>query len=134
MDRLLRAEEVEAFSATLAVHQKALLEDGSTVLDRAVLEHNMLAVSKLYNNISFQQIGALLGVDAVKAERIAAAMLVENRLKGSIDQVDQIIHFETAVGLSSLHAFDTQIEHICRSVESVANAVVKKYPQFAVTS
>ena len=25
------------------------------VLDRAVIEHNMLATSKLYNNISFEQ-------------------------------------------------------------------------------
>ena len=55
MDRLLRKEEVEAFSSTLAAHQMARLEDGSTVLDRAVTEHNMLAVSKLYRNISFEQ-------------------------------------------------------------------------------
>ena len=55
MERLLRKHEVEAFSATLAVHQKAQLEDGSTVLDRAVIEHNMQAASKLYVNITFEQ-------------------------------------------------------------------------------
>ena len=36
-------KEVSVFEASLAKHQKALLSDGSTVLDRAVIEHNMLA-------------------------------------------------------------------------------------------
>ena len=39
------------------------------VLERAVIEHNMLAASKLYNNISFEQLGALLGIDAAKVRR-----------------------------------------------------------------
>ena len=78
--------QVEAFAATLATHQKATLEDGSTVLDRAVIEHNMLATSKLYANISFDQLGLLLGIDAAKAERMAASMLMEKRLNGFIDQ------------------------------------------------
>ena len=56
MDRLLRPDEIEAFGGTLMPHQKATLEDGSTVLDRAVIEHNMLATSRLYKNISFEQV------------------------------------------------------------------------------
>ena len=72
MERLLRSEEVQTFASSLAAHQKATLEDGvETVLDRAVLEHNMLATSKLYANITFEQLGALLGIEAAKAERIA---------------------------------------------------------------
>jgi COP9 signalosome complex subunit 4 len=47
MDRLLRRDEVEAFAASLASHQKALLDDSSTVLDRAVIEHNMLVSRNL---------------------------------------------------------------------------------------
>tara|TARA_B100000795_G_scaffold127160_1_gene94806 strand:- start:385 stop:504 length:120 start_codon:yes stop_codon:yes gene_type:complete len=39
------------------------------VLERAVIEHNMLAASKLYNNISFEQLGALLGIDAAKVRQ-----------------------------------------------------------------
>jgi COP9 signalosome complex subunit 4 len=132
MERLLRKDEVEAFAATLAPHQRATLEDGSTVLDRAVIEHNMLAASKLYNNISFDQLGALLGIDAAKAERMASAMLVEQRLQGSIDQVEQLIHFATDARSDALHTFDTQIEHLCRSVETIANAITKKqHPQLA---
>lgn len=49
-----RRHEVEAFAATLRPHQMALLPDGSTVLSKAVMQHNLLSASKLYNNISIE--------------------------------------------------------------------------------
>ena len=51
-EQLLRGQEVTAFEASLMPHQRAILRDGSSVLERAVLEHNMLVVSKIYNNVS----------------------------------------------------------------------------------
>lgn len=54
--------------------------DGSTVLDKAVMEHNLLAASRLYDNIYFEELGQLLGVPAEKAERIACRMIAEQRL------------------------------------------------------
>ena len=102
------------------------------VLERAVIEHNMLATSKLYNNISFEQLGALLGIDAATAERIVSKMLVEERLKGSIDQVESLIAFDRDTGADPLSLFDGQIEHVCRTVETVANGVSLKHPQFAI--
>jgi len=39
-----------------------LLDVGSTILDRAVIEHNLLSASKLYNNISFEELGTLLEI------------------------------------------------------------------------
>ena len=34
----------------------------SIILDHAVIEHNLLAASKLYNNITFEGLGALLEI------------------------------------------------------------------------
>ena len=121
---------------------------------------------------------------------MASAMLVEQRLQGSIDQVEQLIHFACAAAMTpaprshpphphphpplplarhrprprprlrarhrhrhrrtgrassrcgrsdsrsdALHAFDTQIEHICRSAETIASAITKKQlPQLAKSS
>ena len=113
------------------------MEDGSTVLDRAVVEHNMLAVSKLYTNISFEQLGALLDIDSEKAERIAAKMLVEHRLEGHIDQCDELLHFEQEGAdkdAKTLRAFDSQIEHICRAVEAVTSCITERHPQFAAAA
>lgn len=45
----------------LKPHQMALLPDGSTVLGRAVMQHNLLSASKLYNNIRIEVGGGSLG-------------------------------------------------------------------------
>lgn len=43
---------------------------GSSILDRAVVEHNLLSASKLYNNITFQELGALLEIPSAKVTYI----------------------------------------------------------------
>ena len=87
LDRIITKREVETFAKTLQPHQMARLADGSTVLDRAVIEHNVLSASLLYNNVGFDQLAALLELDSSRAEKVAARMIMEERLKGSIDQV-----------------------------------------------
>lgn len=42
---------------------------GSTILDRAVVEHNLLSASKLYTNITFAELGSLLEIPASKVRR-----------------------------------------------------------------
>ena len=54
LERILSRQEVDAFAKGLKPHQMALLPDGTTVLERAVVQHNILSASKLYNNISLQ--------------------------------------------------------------------------------
>jgi COP9 signalosome complex subunit 4 len=85
---------VKRFAELLKPHQLALLADNSTVLDRAVIEHNLLSASNLYNNITFAELGMLLEISSDKAEKVAARMIVEGRLEGSIDQIDLLIKFE----------------------------------------
>ena len=55
MDRILRKAEVDSFGKDLKDHQKAKTSDGSTVLEKAVIEHNLLAGSRVYNNIKFDE-------------------------------------------------------------------------------
>lgn len=97
LDRIIRRSELQEFEALLQPHQKACTIDGlgSTILDRAVIEHNLLSASKLYNNISFEELGALLDIPPTKAEKIASQMITEGRMNGYIDQIDSIVHFES---------------------------------------
>lgn len=95
LDRIIRRSELQEFEALLQLHQKASTLDGSSILDRAVFEHNLLSASKLYNNITFEELGALLEIQPSKAERIASQMITEERLNGYIDQIDGIVHFES---------------------------------------
>ena len=84
----------EVDERVLMDHQKAKTPDGSSILDRAVFEHNLLSASKLYNNITFDELGSLLEIPPKKAERIASQMITESRMNGCIDQIDGIVHFE----------------------------------------
>lgn len=121
LDRILRPAEVKEFEATLKPHQLAQVAQSSsdrlaatvaddddmvtgetvstrtgpsTVLDRAVLEHNLLASSKIYSNITFYGLGALLDLTPGAAETMARRMIEQQRLKGWIDQVERLLWFE----------------------------------------
>lgn len=74
---------------------QAQTQYGTSILDRAVFEHNLLSASKLYNNITFEELGALLETPPLKAERIASHMISEGRMNGYIDQIYSVVHFES---------------------------------------
>lgn len=144
LDRLLDPSEVKAFSEQLQPHQLARRSDGTTVLDKAVREHNLLGVSRLYNNIAFDSLGELLGVDGDAAEQYAAQMIEQGRMSGHIDQIDQIIFFEgeasgehiktgqsngTSAG-GELRKWDANIVGLAEEVERVTEMLQTQFPAF----
>lgn len=131
MGRLLQKEQIARFLPTLQPHQLATHPDGDTVLDRAVMEHNLLAVSRLYTNIAFEELGQLLSVSPVKAETTAARMIYENRMKASIDQVDAILQFSPNPPGLQIDQWDAHIATICSAVDDCVESIIDKYPQFA---
>ena len=147
-ERLLKKQDVQPVEAILEKHQRATLSDGSTILQRAVIEHNVVAASRVYDNISFIGLGELLEIDASNAERISSKMISEGRLHGSIDQIDGILTFSSENSLRKGHSstvqngdvgklfqttisedFDTQVNQFCDSISSLADKIVCKYPQ-----
>ena len=54
LQHLLLLQAIMCLSQLLFFPQKALLPDNFTVLDRAMIEHNLLSASKLYTNIRFK--------------------------------------------------------------------------------
>ncbi|PVH98133.1 COP9 signalosome-like protein complex subunit 4 [Periconia macrospinosa] len=142
LDRLLSPAEIKVFASKLQPHHLAKTADGSTVLDRAVLEHNLVGASKLYNNIGFDQLGELLGIDAEKAEYHAAKMLEQGRLGGYIDQIDRLIffegegsgerkkgHAERVVG-KELRKWDANVQGLAEEVEKATTMIQNQYPEF----
>lgn len=121
MERLIRGSEVHKFEDGLLPHQKATGPDGSTVLERAVLQHNVLAASRVYKNMRLPQLGHLLEVSPEHAEKIAAKMIAEKRLAGFIDQKSGVIHFEG--GGDDLQQWDRHIRNVCTQVNSVLSKI-----------
>ncbi|KAF2984351.1 hypothetical protein EK904_000739 [Melospiza melodia maxima] len=99
----------------------------SSILDRAVIEHNLLSASKLYNNITFEELGALLEIPAAKAEKIASQMITEGRMNGFIDQIDGIVHFETR---EALPTWDKQIQSLCFQVNNLLEKISQTAPEW----
>lgn len=129
LDRIIRQTDLQEFSALLIPHQKAITSDGSTILNRAVTEHNLLSASKLYNNISFSELGSLLEIPPSKAEKIASQMITENRMNGCIDQIDSIVHFEAR---EPLPAWDKQIQSLCFQVNQIIEKIDQTNPEWMI--
>eukprot|EP01092_Planopodium_desertum_P004755 TRINITY_DN20214_c0_g4_i2.p1 TRINITY_DN20214_c0_g4~~TRINITY_DN20214_c0_g4_i2.p1 ORF type:complete len:424 (-),score=45.40 TRINITY_DN20214_c0_g4_i2:30-1166(-) len=128
LGRVLRTDEVEAFKEELDDHQMAKLSEGGTVLDKAVREHNLLAASKLYNNITFEELGRLLGISTEEAESIASRMIVQDRLDGKIDQIKGLLFFQTDT--SSLAKWDSHIMSACTAVNGIIDTLALSHPKF----
>ncbi|EWC48083.1 hypothetical protein DRE_02662 [Drechslerella stenobrocha 248] len=138
-DRLLSSRDVEAFSKSLAPHQTARNADGTTVLTRAIVEHNLLAASRLYNNIGVEELGVLLQLPAEQAERYAARMIEQKRLAGQIDQIDQLIYFDGPAGAGHVDGviigrqtrkWDANILALAEEVERVTSLLQSEHPEF----
>ncbi|KAG4217181.1 hypothetical protein PC116_g34338, partial [Phytophthora cactorum] len=121
--------------------------DGSTVLARAVVEHNLLGVSRLYSNIGFDALGELLGLGADRAEDTTAKMIEQGRLVGRIDQIERIIWFEhgeasgekgsgraeVTVG-KEMRRWDANVQSLAEEVENVTNALQREFPEFVAAN
>merc|ERR1719187_1377072 len=127
LDRLIKRAELVEFESLLQTHQKATMADGSTILNHAVVEHNILAASKLYNNITFAGLGALLEIPQEKAERVASKMITEGRMQGHIDQIDSTVHFESKQVLDN---WDKQIQSLCFQVNNVIDKINAAEPDW----
>jgi COP9 signalosome complex subunit 4 len=185
LEHIIRPAEVKEFEATLKPHQLARIAQSSsdkiaskatdddtqmadvgastrtgpaTVLDRAVMEHNLLSCTKIYNNITFSGLGALLDLTPGAAETMARRMIEQGRLKGSIDQVEKLIWFESrheddegqgkAGGLGDVNQeredtgapftkkWDRQIRQTASSVEEIVQHLTEKglIPDIAATA
>ncbi|KAI9837687.1 MAG: hypothetical protein M1837_002702 [Sclerophora amabilis] len=154
LDRLLSPEEVKTFAANLSEHHLAKTADGSTVLEKAVIEHNLLGTSRLYENIGVTDLGILLGTSGDRAEDYAARMIEQGRLVGRIDQIDGVIFFDgdegstgekTDAGPSAaaaaartagreLRKWDASVQGLTEEVEKVTTLLQNEYPEFVASN
>lgn len=146
LNRLVSPAQVDKFAEKLQPHQKAKTADGSTVLAKAMSEHNLIGTSRLYNNIGFDELGAILGVDGDRAESMTAAMIESGRLVGRIDQIDRSIFFESgeasgeqgsdrvqAIAGKELRRWDANVESLAECVEALVSSIQEAHPEFVAT-
>jgi COP9 signalosome complex subunit 4 len=122
-NQVLGKEELKKFESSLQAHQQAIMGDGLSIMERGVVEHNMIAVSKIYQSIYVSELALVLGVTSEKAEKLAAIMIMEGSLSGSIDQVEGLVEFESEDTVDgtwdrSISSFCVELNHITDVIRS----------------
>ena len=72
---VIRPAHVQAFTQNLEDFQNITMSDGYSVLDKALIEHNIVVISRIYMNIRFSELGNFLGIQPDQAEDFVAKMV-----------------------------------------------------------
>lgn len=126
IERILNQSEIETFGSLLK-DRPSFINGENSVLENAMREHNLLSASKVYLNISFNELGFLLNVSSLVAEKLASKMISEKRLEGSIDQINALIHFHST---ESIRSWDHHIETTCSQINIIVDLISSKNPEF----
>ena len=85
-----------------------------------MLEHNILVLSNLYLNISFEQLGKFLNISSSQAEALLGEMITEKRIRAKMDQRLNSIEFDVQFGSKSIEVAGATVE------EEQQSSTVKK--------
>ena len=77
---VIRQEHVEEFKNSLETYQNVTMADGYSVLEKALIEHNIVVISRIYMNIRFDELGNFLGIKKEQAEGFIAKMVEQARI------------------------------------------------------
>lgn len=123
LERLIRRCEMEVLEINLKPHQRMILAHNCTICEHALIQHNLIAASRVYKNITFTGMGELLEIDADRAERIAGQMISDELLSGIIDQPDNVLYFDDPETL--LPEWDVQVKATCDQVNHIIELMTK---------
>lgn len=124
--QILQVSELKELEDSLEPHQKAIMGDGLSILERGVVEHNMIAVSKTYRSIYITTLAKILNVNECRAEKLAASMILEGFLHGSMDQVNGLLEFDAeeppeVAWDRSLMSFCSELNRVTDTIKISAN-------------
>jgi len=109
------------FENSLSDHHKTTMVDGLTIVQRAIVEHNIVAMSELYSSVFFSHLERFIDISPKHAEEIIAEMITNGRVYGSIDQIDCILYFQK--NQSGLIEWDETIVGFCSRLNDIVNNI-----------
>ncbi|ESL08641.1 hypothetical protein TRSC58_03653 [Trypanosoma rangeli SC58] len=103
----------------------------TAVVERAFIQHNLQAISRVYYNIGFAELGALIGTTAREAERLVARMVSERRLDATLDQTTETVVFCQYDSVSALEAWDARIASACEELSHATDLIVSHHNELS---
>lgn len=123
---LLRRKDVMALSQCKAVTASAIPVDA---VRSAVNQHNIMAVSKLFDNISCAALAQQLdGMEAAEVGAAVAKMVSEKRLKARVDQASQWITFRVPDSDTAMTEWDGRLGTVCNAMSHATELITSEYP------
>ncbi|RKP34309.1 hypothetical protein BJ085DRAFT_23575 [Dimargaris cristalligena] len=128
---LIQNTEIVAFRHALA----ELGEVDPAVLNQAIWEHNLIAASQIYTDMTLDHLARLLGdIPVEQAEHMVSRMITQDRLPAVINRTDRLVLFHQQTNIDdiadvSLRRYDDQIRNCCLLVDKIAETIQTKYPE-----
>jgi COP9 signalosome complex subunit 4 len=123
---------VTTFAQSLAEHQTAVSADGMTLFQRGLVQHNMMALSRIYQSVYLTDNGdnhniakSVLGLpSAQQAQNLAVSMIMEGSLPHgtTLDQVHGLLVFGSSNKTDDMQknaamtSFCQQLNHVTQQV------------------
>lgn len=127
LEQLLNEADIEEFQHQLSPSQMAKNPDGTTVLSRAVIDHNLMSVSKLYDNIGLAELAKLLGLSEAQVETYTAQIVSKGKLNAVIEQEQGYVYFNASesnqAAVEPLAANDGSIESAYTMLEDIVGEI-----------
>lgn len=89
-------------------------------------ESKVHTISKANPTITFDKLGEYLNVEPQYAEKVVAQMIREERIQGSLDQIDRVVHFDSK---NALQIFDEEILKLCSEVNNIIEKIRNNVPE-----
>jgi len=93
-------------------------------------EHNLMAASRIYKNISLKSLAELLECNEEEAEELAVRLILNNQLAASVDQENGCVVFNQAQ--SELALWREQVAHVCQALTDLSDTIASSYPALGV--
>ncbi|CDW56706.1 COP9 signalosome complex subunit 4 [Trichuris trichiura] len=97
-------------------------------LRNAVIEHNVLSASKVYDNISVNELARLLGTTSDQALLVVARMITEGRLEGAVDGLEGVVSFNTQ---DCLKLYGEYTKSVFEHVGVICESIFAAHPSWA---
>ena len=90
-------------------------------ITKALFEHNIYSLSRVFTNISFSSLEKFLKMKMDDIMRLTISMINEGSIKAKIDDNSQFLLFEQEQGVST--DFDEQIKNFCLKAKNLAEYI-----------
>ena len=90
-------------------------------IEKALFEHNIYSLSRVFTNISFNSLEKFLKMKMEDIMRLCIGMINEGTIKAKIDDNSKFLLFEQEQGVST--DFDEQIKNFCLKTKNLAEYI-----------